>query len=252
MSGSRTASAVTDVDIDLDCIHPESLSRRSDGATDTIGGMIGDRRMAAALILAAMCAACQGRNADADSTGMRIPETRPRDGTAADGRREWRTQLMWPDDCEQAFQASHAGNAGGVRVIRLGSAVSLVEVTCAAGSYQPSAIRYKLTGDGTAAHGVPLSFPTYSSEDGRELRLSQELEVWGESVVTPEANEIAILSVGRQTADCGVWARYSLAGDQPTLLAAAARVQCPATPGPPAWISGSSPPPGWSTIPRRD
>ena len=235
------------------------MSRCSDGATDTIGGMIGNRNMAAALVLAVVCQACQRRTADADSAGATNPETRPldasarpHDGTTADGRREWRTQLMWPDDCEQAFQASHAGDAGGVRVFRLGSAVSLVEVTCAVGSYQPSAIRFRLTGDGTAAHGVPLSFPTYSSEDGHELQLSQELEVWGESVVTPEANEIAILSVGRQTADCGVWARYSLAGDQPALLAAAARVQCPTTPGQPASISGSVPPPGWATIPRRD
>jgi len=235
------------------------MSRHDNTATDTIGGMIGDRMMTAAMILAAVCAACQGRSAGADSAGAAGLETRPhdatsrsRDGATAQGRSEWRTQLMWPDDCEEAFQASHAGDASGVRVVPLGPDVFLVEVTCAAGSYQPSAIRFKLTGDGTDVRGVPLSFPTYTSDDGRELRLSPELEVWGESVVTPEANEIAILSVGRQTADCGVWARYSLAGDQPTLVAAAARLQCPTAPGPPAAISRSAPPPGWAAIPRRE
>ena len=239
------------------------MSRGSDRATDTIGGMNGvGRAMAVVLILAAACGGCQRRRGDTDipDTASAAPPQSPPldvsalpvDGITADGRGEWRIQLMWSGDCEEAFRASHAGDAGGVRVVRLGSAVSLVEVTCAAGSYQPSALRFKLTEDGAGAQSVPLSFPIYSSQDGRELQLSQEVEVWGESVVTPEAGEIAILSLGRQTADCGVWARYSLAGVQPRLLAAAARVQCPQTPGQPVSVSGSGPPAGWDAIPRRD
>src|SRR5687767_4709128 len=124
------------------------------------------RALAAVLILATASAGCQrrsepgvdeersGANAP-DTAGAARPETRardvsalPRDGITEDGRAAWRTQLMWPDDCEQAFRASHAGGAGGVRVVRLSPAVSVVEVTCAAGSYQPSAIRFKLTEDG--------------------------------------------------------------------------------------------------------
>ena len=246
------------------------MSHGSAGRDDTIGGMSGvGQGMAVALMLAVAGGGCQQRSttfdadrgsADAsDRAGATAPETRPRDVSAlprdaitADGRGAWRTQLMWSGDCEDAFRASHAGDAGGVRVVRVGSAVSLVEVTCAAGSYQPSAIRFKLTEDGAGAHSMPLSFPIYVSEDGRELRLSRETEVWGESVVTPEAGEIAILSLGRQTGDCGVWARYSLADDQPRLLAAAARLQCPSTPGPPVSVSGSGPPAGWDAIPRRD
>ena len=98
----------------------------------------------------------------------------------------------------------------------------------------------------------PLAFPVYTSDDGRSLTLSNEAEVWGDSVVNGAVAEIVILSLARQTADCGVWARYSLAGDQPRLLAAAARTRCPASPGPPARVSGSDPPPGWMTIPRKD
>jgi len=220
---------------------------------------VGHVMAAVALMLTAACTSGQVRNAEADTAGAAAPQTRPpdisalpRDAITADGRAEWRTQLRWSGDCEDAFRASHAGDAGGIRVVRLGSAESLVEVTCAAGSYQPSAVRFKLTEGGNGAHNVPLSFPIYSSEDGVELRLSQEVEVWGESVVTPETGEIAILSLGRQTADCGVWARYSLAGDRPRLLAAAARIQCPTTPGPPVSVSGSAAPAGWDAIPRRD
>ena len=229
---------------------------------DTIGGVCGTGWAAATILsLAAIVGGgCQRRDADAtDTTHAAAPETRPRDvpalprdGITAAQRGRWRTQLIWPDDCEDAFVASHVGDGGGIQVLRLGPAVSLVEVTCAAGAYQPSVMRFKLIEDGAAARSVLLSFPVYVSEDGHDLRLSQDTEVWGESVVTPAAAEIAILSLARQTADCGVWARYSLAADQPRLLAAAARVQCPTTPGPPVRVSASGPPPAWDAIPRKD
>lgn len=160
--------------------------------------------------------------------------------------------LMWPDECEDAFQASHAGDAGGIRVVRLGPGVSLVEVTCAAGAYQPSTMRFTLAEDASGARIKPLTFPVYTSENGRDLTLSHETDVWGDSVVNGPAAEIVILSLARQTADCGVWARYSLAGDQPRLLAAAARTRCPAAPGPAASLSGSGPPAGWTAITRKD
>ena len=160
--------------------------------------------------------------------------------------------LMWPDDCEDAFQASHAGNDGGMLVAGLTSGVSLVEVTCAAGSYQPSAMRYRLTEGTGGTRSTLLSFPVYTSENGRDLRVSQEAEVWGESVLIAPAAEIAILSLARQTADCGVWARYSLAGEQPRLLDAAAHVDCPESQGSPAQLSGARPPAGWTAIPRKD
>jgi hypothetical protein len=159
--------------------------------------------------------------------------------------------LMWPDDCEDAFRASHAGDDGGILVSSLTPGVSLVEVTCADGSYQPSAMRFKLT-EGFGARSTLLVFPVYTSENGRDLQLSQEAEVWGESVVIAAAAEIAILSLARQTADCGVWARYSLAAEQPRLLDAAALVECPASPGSPAQLSGARPPAGWTEIPRKD
>ncbi len=204
-------------------------------------------RVAATLALAMTVAGCQGPEPALDLS------TLPRDGITVAQRAQWQSQLQWPDDCEDAFRASHAGDAGGIGVVRLNATVSLVEVTCAAGSYQPSVRRFKLIEDGKDSGSVPLSFLVYVSEDGRGSWLvSQETEVWGESAVTPATGEIVILSVARQTADCGVWARYSLAPAQPRLLAAAARVQCPRTPGPPVPVSPSGPPAGWDAIPRKD
>jgi hypothetical protein len=201
------------------------------------------------LALAFACAACERRAGEAGARGV---SALPREGITVAQRDQWRAELMWPDQCEDAFQTSHAGQAGGIRVVRMSATASVVEVTCAAGSYQPSALRFRVTEDGANARSVLLSFPVYSSDDGLRLRLSRETEVWGESVITPAVAEIAILSLARQTADCGVWARYSLATDQPRLLAAAARVRCPATQGRPATLSAAGPPPGWVGIPRTD
>ena len=214
---------------------------------DTSGWM-GRAGWRAAVALAVIAGATGCRRPAAESTGL---ASLPRNAITTAQRAEWRMHLMWPDDCEDAFQASHAGDGGGILVVRLAPGISLVEVTCAAGSYQPSAMRYKLTEGTGSARSTLLSFPVYTSEDGRDLRMSQEAEVWGESVITP-ATEIAILSLARQTADCGVWARYSLAEEQPRLLDAAAHVECPVSPGPPAQLSGARPPPGWTAIPRKD
>jgi hypothetical protein len=223
------------------------MSRDRHGRPDTIGGMVGvGRQMAACFIIAAALASCR-RAPEA----IPPPASLPRDRITFEQRAGWRAHLRWPDACEDSFRASHAGDSGGVTVTPLPAGRVLVEVTCAAGSYQPSAIRFDLP-DGAGPPGEPLSFPVYTSEDGRELSVTREIEVWGESEVNGEAGEITILSLARQTGDCGVWARYSLNARPPRLIAAAARVECPATPGAPARWSASEPPPGWPPVPRKD
>ena len=216
--------------------------------------------MVVGLVLSAACVGCQRSGGDAPpatdapaaTADSRDVRSLPRDRVTVAQRAQWRPHLQWPDECEDAFRASHAGDAGGINVVPLASGVSLVEVTCAAGAYQPSALRYALTEGAGGARARLLVFEVYASENGRDLALSRESEVWGESVANGAAGEIAILSLARQTADCGVWARYSLAGDQPRLLAAAARTECPAAPGTPARLSGTAPPADWTTIPRKD
>ena len=237
------------------------MSRDGRGPADTRVRMSDAfRGVVASLVLAAAVTGCQRRDADSSiAAAVPAPATPqpdiaalPRDGVTVADRATWRTHLPWPDDCEDAFRASHTGDAGGITFASLGRGVSLVEVTCAAGSYQPSTRRFKLIEGAGGARSVPLSFPVYSSENGRDLTLSQEAEVWGDSAVNEAAAEIVILTLARQTADCGVWTRYSLAGDQPALLVAAARVQCPPAPGPAAGLSVFGPPAGWTAFPRKD
>jgi hypothetical protein len=236
------------------------MSRDGQWPADTIAGMgRASLGIAVGLILGTAGVACRPAAAPPVPSAAQATEfgslelaSLPRDRITLAQRANWRSHLRWADDCEESFVASHVGDGGGISVVRLGSGVSLVEVTCAAGAYQPSTLRFRLTEDANGARTDPLSFPVYVSENGRDLTVSQEAEVWGESMVDGAAAEIVILSLGRQTADCGVWARYSLAGEQPRLLDAAARTECPAQPGPPARLSGASPPADWTPIPRKD
>jgi hypothetical protein len=211
---------------------------------DAIRGLAGG--LAAMIGLAVLTGGCQS-NARDELSAL------PRDGITEAQRADWHRYILWPQDCEDAFQTSHVAGTGGMRIVKLGAApaVSLVEVTCAAGSYQPSAVRFTLTEDAAGARIVPLYFPVYSSPDGSDLRRTQETEVWGESIVSPASGEIAILTLARQTADCGVWTRYSLARAQPRLLGAA-RAGCPAAPGTPVSIAASGPPEGWEPISTED
>ena len=108
------------------------MSPKARRPADTIRDMGGvGWWMAVGLVLAAAVAGCQRRGADWSSTmsdpDPKAPPTRDvahalRDSVTIAERAEWRTQLMWSDDCEDAFRASHAGDAGGVRVVRLGPA----------------------------------------------------------------------------------------------------------------------------------
>jgi hypothetical protein len=204
-------------------------------------------RVAMGMTFIAIMAGC--RQPAAGSAGV---ASLPRDGITVAQRAEWRRHLNWPDACEDAFRASHAGDSGAITVTSLEPGGSLVEVTCAAGAYQPSMMRFKVSEGAGGMRAILLSFPVYLSEDGRELTVSNDTEVWGESVVDGDSAAIAILSVARQAADCGVWARYSLTGTEPRLVAAAARLQCPTEPEPAVRLSAVAPPPGWDAIPRKD
>jgi hypothetical protein len=170
-----------------------------------------------------------------------VPEAPPRD------RKQWRTALEWPAGCEDAFQASNAGGDEGIAVTELEPRLALVEVLCAGGAYQPSHVYILLDERGAAPAKTLLRFAVYHSEDGTSLALSMETELWGESVVSPHSREMSVLTLSRQLADCGIWSRYRI-GTQPTLIAAAARLPCPATPGSPAESPDGDAPRGWRPI----
>jgi len=120
-------------------------------------------------------------------------------------------------------------------------------VSTMAGAYQPSHVYVLFDERGAVPVKTVLRFSVYHSGDGRSLGASMETELWGESVVSPQSRELSVLTLSRQLADCGIWSRYRI-GTDPTLIAAAARLPCPAAPGSPAESTDAGPPRGWRPI----
>lgn len=201
---------------------------------------------------AVVALSCGGRADDAQGTRQPSVASLARADVSLEGRAAWRQYLRWPDDCEDAFQASRAGTDGGLTFTSMGAGVSLVEVVCAAGSYQPSVVRVRLVESAAGVDATTLVFPVYESEDGREVTLARHTEVWGDSAALGAERALVVLALARQTGDCGVWTRYSLADAEPRITQAAARLDCPTPPADPVSFSPTEPPSGWLSIPRKD
>ncbi len=195
---------------------------------------------------------CSRPPADGARTAQPALTTLSRTNVSIDDRAAWRQHLQWPDSCEEAFQASRAGTDGGLMFTSLGDGVSLVEVVCAAGAYQPSVVRMRMVESAGGVQATVLVFPVYRSEDGRQVTLVRETEVWGESVVQASERHLVVLALARQTADCGVWTQYSLAAAEPRMVDAAARLDCPTPATDPVTLSATEPPRGWASLRRKD
>ena len=96
-------------------------------------------------------------------------------------RAAWRAALDWPASCEEAFESSRAGQDGGLVIRALAPRVSLVEVLCAAGAYQPSHVYVKYDEQGASPISTLLEFPVFLSADETVPQASLETEIWGES-----------------------------------------------------------------------
>jgi hypothetical protein len=164
-------------------------------------------------------------------------------------RAAWRAALDWPTSCEEAFESSRASQDSGLVIRALAPRVSLVEVLCAAGAYQPSHVYVKYDEQGVSPISTLLQFPVFLSADETPSQASLETEIWGESSLSSDGRSLSVLAFSRQMADCGVWSRYAIDAARPRLVAAAAQLPCPATPGPPVESSDSDAPRGWRPMP---
>jgi len=173
----------------------------------------------------------------------------PRANVTSTDRARWRELLAWPAGCEDAFGLTHAPDVGGLFFHTLGEGVTLVQVACAAGAYQGSAVFVRLDENVSPPAAKVLSFETYTSPDGAGLESAPSVELWGEVMFLASAKELTLLSVSRQMRDCGTWSRYSLVEEAPRLIELYARIACPEEPGPPAQPEPGRPPEGWARIP---
>lgn len=167
--------------------------------------------------------------------------------TRAD-RDAWRARLRWPDDCEQAFEATDASGDAGLTVHALTDGSMLVEVRCAAGAYQPSSLFIRVDGTRSPPAATVLTFATYGSPDGETIERADSTELWGEPAFLPQHQQLTLLSLARQTGDCGTWTEYTLADGMPMFVALYARLPCPSTPEAPVNPAPGRPPEGWKAI----
>jgi hypothetical protein len=184
--------------------------------------------------------ACQPQNSKPASTIAKNsqPLTKPTN------RSDWRNLLGWNDDCEQSFSQTQAGVYSGIESYPLGDADELVIVMCAAGSYQPSFLLFRLK------QQIPsvLSLETYLTGDGETLYRSQETEFWGDPAFDTNTKELVILNASRQTKDCGTWAKYSFTSDMAKLKEFLVKLPCPNKINEPVNLEPAIPPKGWKPI----
>ena len=215
-------------------------------------------RLSAAAIVAA-CTTCCAPDSDVGTARQPpataavvestppLPTLRRTAPLSLDDRAAWRSVVRWPAECEEAFEASQVGEDGGLAIHALAPRVSLVEVLCAGGAYQPSHVYIRFDEEGSAPIATLLQFPVLVAEDGVTAEESLETDIWGQSWLSSDAGELSVLALSRQLADCGIWSRYAI-GEQPRLIAAAARLPCAATPGPPAQFTNGDAPSGWRPL----
>jgi hypothetical protein len=175
----------------------------------------------------------------------------PRANLSLTDRASWRPILKWSDECESAFQASHAGDDPGLGFHVLEPQLSVVAVVCAAGSYQPSSTIIRFDERPPVAEVSVVRFPVYEAETGATYTTTETDEVWGELVIDPEKAIMTVTNLARQTGDCGIWTRYDIASNPPAVMDARARLPCPSRAQPPVRSDIGRAPLGWRAIPRK-
>ena len=213
------------------------------------------------ILAAAVITGCSSPRVEEKSVGgatQKTPAAVPQ-GAAAPLRRSqlslgdrtrWRSVLNWPNECEEAFQASRAADDAGLVFNELSPGVSFVQVLCAAGSYQPSFVYMRFDERSPAPVAALLIFPVYESSDGVSIESVKASEIWGEPFVSPARRELAVLNLARQTGDCGIWTRYNIGGEIPVVVDARS-ARCSTGPGTPAASSDGQPPRGWQPVRAR-
>jgi hypothetical protein len=171
-----------------------------------------------------------------------------RDHLPAADRAQWRSVLNWSDACEDDFRATRASEDAGMQFHDIAPRVSLVQVLCGAGAYQPSFVFVLLDERSPDPVVKTLSFDMYHSLDGVSVETVKAAELTGEPWVSPDARELAVLSFSRQTRDCGIWTRYANVDAAPQVRDVRVRLPCPEHPGIAVASDARRPPSGWRTI----
>jgi len=190
----------------------------------------------------------EGHTVAASGQKLPAPARLPRANLTVRDRADWRHVLNWDETCEKEFQSSRVAEDGGLVFHQIVPSVSLVEVLCSAGAYQPSFVIVRLDERSQPPVADVLTFVTYESMDGSSLQSAQQVEMTGEPSILAEQRELTVLNVFRQTRDCGIWTRYGILDGTPQLKELRVRLPCPTGAGVPASPEPGRPPRGWRLI----
>jgi hypothetical protein len=147
--------------------------------------------------------------------------------TPAD-RKAWREIVGWPEDCEEAFQAT-AGSGGenaGLEFFDLGEGRRLVQVLCAGGAYQPSQVFAVVDESGAKPSAKVLTFDIYESPSDDKLEKTSAQELWGLADFDARTKQLKVHNRFRGPGDCGTLATYGFDGGTPRLKELRADTRC--------------------------
>ena len=143
---------------------------------------------------------------------------------------------------------TRSGDDGGLEIHDLADGSSIALVRCAPGAYQPTSVVMHFRRERPRATARLLALPYYRSPYGEEIIRATAPKITGETRWLADQQSLVVLSLSRQSADCGVWTRYSLAGGKPEITGLATRLPCPEGADMPVGVNGGDPPPGWRVV----
>jgi hypothetical protein len=140
----------------------------------------------------------------------------------------WRTQLKWPQDCEDSFDYPDKSFAG-LAFFELSANRYLVQVTCTLGSYQGAYVFLLLDESRSPSDSKLLRFVDYedSGESGpNRLQKHKVTQLTGTPEFDADKKQLRLINKFRGLGDCGFMSTYSFTKDQPELVLFQAKLEC--------------------------
>lgn len=148
-------------------------------------------------------------------------------------RAAWRKVIRWPAACEEDFRSTVGDRKSGLVFHDLGNGHRLAQITCAPGAYQGYYLFADVTGFRQGIRSRLLSFPLFSSPDGKKVERREGEEVWGTVTFDARSRSLSVLNRFRGTGDCGTYVVYRFPKGAPVIDRAFGKSQCDGRAEPP-------------------
>lgn len=136
-------------------------------------------------------------------------------------REQWHKQLKWPDEFEEQFKETRAGNDGGMTFHPLGQGRHLAEIRIYPGAYQPGYI-YLLYDEAKRA-AVLLDFMHYERGAKGQVKTYSEPEIAGSPEFDRKRGTLRMFAKSRGPGDCGSLVTYEFSSGKAVAVEVRAR-----------------------------